>query len=84
MALPKKIRGRVNPAGMEERSTLLSRCGHSLAFLNSPPPRGCGEDDFLDACAMLLIAARHARGETRPFPDPHGRDEHGIPVAINV
>ena len=28
------------------------------------------------------IAARHARGETRPFPDPPGVDAHGIPVAI--
>jgi predicted RNase H-like nuclease len=33
---------------------------------------------------MLMIAARHARGETRPFPEPPGRDEHGIPVAIRV
>ena len=84
MALPKKIKGRVDPAGMEERKALLSANGLERAFLDTPPPRGAGEDDFLDAAAMLLIAARHARGETRPFPDPPGRDEYGIPVAIRA
>ena len=84
MALPKKVKGRVNPAGMEERKALLSANGLERAFLDAPPPRGAGEDDFLDAAAMLLIAARHARGETRPFPDPPGFDEYGIPVAIRA
>jgi len=84
MALPKKVKSRVNPAGMEERRDLLTRFGLPQAFLAGPPPRGAGEDDFLDASAMLLVAARHARGETRCFPDPPGRDPHCIPVAIHV
>ena len=84
MALPKKIKGCVNPAGMEERKALLSANGLERAFLDTPPPRGAGDDDFLDAAAMLLIAARHARGEARSFPDPPGRDEYGIPVAIRA
>jgi predicted RNase H-like nuclease len=82
MSLPKKIKGRVNPAGMAERRALLARHGYDRAFLDAAPPRGAGEDDVLDAAAVLLVAARHARGEATPFPDPPGRDEHGIPVAI--
>lgn len=84
MSLPKKIKGRVNPDGMEERKTLLARCGHDRAFLDQMPPRGAAADDFLDACAMLLIAERHYRGETTSFPSPPGRDAYGIPVAIWV
>ncbi len=84
MALPKKVKGRVNPAGMAERRALLSARGLAPAFLAAPPPRGAAEDDFLDAAAVLTVAARHARGEARPFPDPPGRDDFGLPVAIWV
>lgn len=84
MGLPKKIKGSVNPAGMEERKTLLARNGHERSFLDQAPPRGAAADDFLDACAMMLIAERHRHGETRSFPSPPGRDSHGIPVAIWV
>ena len=78
MSLPKKMKGRVNPPGMEERKALLASHGIDRTLLDARPPPGAGEDDLLDAAAMLLIAARHARGETRPFPDPPGRDDHGI------
>lgn len=84
MSLPKKIKGRVNPAGMEERQALLARCGHQRSFLDQAPPRGAAPDDFLDACVMMLIAGRHRRGETTSFPSPPGRDSHGIRVAIWV
>ena len=84
MSLPKKIKGRVNPDGMEERRVLLARVGHDRGFLDQAPPRGAAADDFLDACAMMLIAERHRRGETTSFPSPPGRDIHGIPVAIWV
>ncbi len=84
MTLPKKIKGRVNPSGMEERRSLLATHGLAREFLDMPPPRGAAEDDFLDAAAMLMIAARCARGEAAPFPNPSGRDELGIPVAIWV
>jgi predicted RNase H-like nuclease len=84
MRLPKKIKGRVNPDGMAERKTLLARVGHGRGFLDQPPPRGAAADDFLDACAMMLIAERHRRGETMSFPSPPGRDINGIPVAIWV
>jgi len=82
MTLPKKIKGRINPAGMEERRALLAAQELPRSFLDAPPPRGAGEDDFLDACAVLLVAERVRRGQARCFPDPPERDAHGIPVAI--
>ncbi|UCI27052.1 DUF429 domain-containing protein [Mesorhizobium sp. B2-8-5] len=82
MALPKKIKGAVNPAGMEERKALLCRHGYEKAFLDQAAPRGAASDDFLDAAAMMLIAGRIASGEARPSPDPPLADRFGIPVAI--
>lgn len=82
MRQPKKIRGAVNPAGMDERKALLAAHGIDRGFLDAAAPRGAGADDFLDAAAMLLIAERHALGRAVPFPDPPGRDAHGLPIAI--
>jgi predicted RNase H-like nuclease len=82
MALPKKIKGAVNPAGMEERKALLSRHGYERSFLDQRPPRGAASDDFLDAAVMMLIAGRIVSGAARPFPDPPATDRFGIPVAI--
>lgn len=82
MALPKKIKGAVNPAGMEERKALLRRHGYEKVFLDQTPPKGAAADDFLDAAAMMLIAARIASGVAKPFPDPPLADRFGIPVAI--
>lgn len=82
MSLPKKIKGKVNPAGMEERKTLLESQCIPRDLLDGLPPRGVSEDDLLDAAAMLLIAARHAQGLAIPFPDPPHADAHGIPIAI--
>jgi predicted RNase H-like nuclease len=82
MATPKKVKGAVNPAGMAERRALLARLGLGAEFLEARPPGGAGADDVLDAAAVLFVAARHARGEAVPFPDPPGADECGIPLAI--
>lgn len=79
---PKKVRGQVNPPGMNERRSLLVAGGLPESFASRAPPAGAAADDFLDACAMLMIAARIARGEAVPFPDPPGRDAQGLPVAI--
>lgn len=82
MDTPKKIRGRINPDGMEERRSLLAHAGQDRAFLDRRPPRGVGDDDFLDACAMALVAARIANGEATSFPSPPGVDSLGIRIAI--
>lgn len=82
MRLPKKVKGTINPPGMAERRNLLRGLGLAGEFLERTPPHGAATDDFLDACALLFIAARHARGEARPFPDPPGQDGHGIAMAI--
>ncbi len=82
MDTPKKIRGRINADGMEERRLLLAHAGLDRAFLDRRPPRGAGDDDFLDACAMALVAARIASGQATSFPSPPGADAHGIPIAI--
>jgi len=82
MALPKRVKGAVNPAGMEERKALLCRHGYEKSFLDRPPPKGAASDDFLDAAAMMLIAGRIANGEARPSPDPPPTDRFGIPIAI--
>lgn len=82
MERPKKIKGRLNRPGMEERRALLIGCGMDEAFLRGNPPRGAAEDDFLDAAAVLFIAERFAEGLAVPFPDPPGCDSFGNPVAI--
>lgn len=84
MQLPKKIKGMVNPAGIEERKALLCRCGYDKAFLDRKPPAGAKPDDFLDAACMLLVADRIRRGAAVSWPDPPGRDAYGIPVAIRA
>ncbi len=82
MRMPKKIKGRVNPAGMEERRALLGRCGLSARFLTDTPPTGVGADDVLDAAVCWLVAGRLARAEAVSFPDPPEQDAHGLEIAI--
>lgn len=84
MGLPKKIKGAVNPAGMEERRALLACHGYERGFLDQTPPRGAAADDFLDAAAMLVIAGRIARCDAVSYPDPPLVDGRGIRVAIHV
>lgn len=81
MLTSKKAKGRVNPEGIAERKALLAAIGLPAALLQAVP-RGAAADDLLDAAAMLFVAARHARGEAEPFPDPPGRDSYGLPIAI--
>jgi predicted RNase H-like nuclease len=82
MREPKKVKGRVNPAGMEERIALLANLGVPTEALSQPLPKGAAADDVLDAFVCSLVAARIAKGEARCFPDPPERDVHGLPVAI--
>ncbi len=82
LAHPKKIKGVVNPLGMAERQGLLRQAGIPEEAVIARPPRGAAADDLLDALAALVVARHIAAGRGRPFPDPPGRDSHGLPVAI--
>ncbi|ALN71550.1 DUF429 domain-containing protein [Aureimonas sp. AU20] len=78
----KKRGGRVHEEGAAERRRLLMAKGLPPELLSAALPRGAGEDDRLDACVLLLVARRLARGEATSLPDPPERDGFGLPVAI--
>jgi predicted RNase H-like nuclease len=80
---PKKVKGTPFEAGMALRRDLLTGSGLLPdALIHAPPPRGAAQDDLLDALAGLTVALDLARGGGQSFPDPPGRDAHGLPVAI--
>lgn len=82
MSLPKKVKSRANPAGLDQRRDLLVSRGLPKDFLDQKPPRGCGRDDLLDAAANSLIAERIFQGRAEPFPRAFRRDERGLRMAI--
>ncbi len=88
MALPKKVKSRANPAGLEERAKALAHAGFDPAFLQignvDRLPGRAGRDDLLDATVCAWSAARICRGEAISFPDPAEIDSHGRPMAITV
>ena len=80
---PKKVKGVPYGPGMALRRDLLKESGLLPdALIDSPAPRGAAQDDLLDALAGLTVALDLARGGGQSFPDPPGRDAHGLPVAI--
>lgn len=82
MSLPKKIKSRANPTGLDQRRDLLVARGLPRDFLDQHPPRGCGRDDLLDAAANSLIAERILQGRAQPFPKEFQRDGRGLRMAI--
>ena len=83
MATPKKIRGAVNPEGIEERIGLLSSHGIDRGLFADGPPRGAAMDDLVDAAVNMVIAGRHVKGLTVPYPAHPAHDRHGIRIAIH-
>ncbi|POR45754.1 threonine dehydratase [Bosea psychrotolerans] len=79
---PKKIKSVINPLGMAERRALLIAAGLSAAIVEARSPKGAAADDALDALAALVVARHILAGRGAPFPDPPGRDSHGLPIAI--
>jgi predicted RNase H-like nuclease len=79
---PKKVKGRPYGTGLALRRSLLAGAGLPQALVDAVPPSGAGADDLVDALAGLTVALDLARGGGRSFPDPPGRDAHGLPVAI--
>ncbi|TCR67628.1 serine/threonine dehydratase [Bosea sp. BK604] len=82
LAHPKKIKGMINQAGMAERQALLIAAGLPSESVTTRPPRGAAADDALDSFAALIVARHIRAGRGKPFPDPPGRDSHGLPIAI--
>ncbi len=82
MALPKKVKSRPSPAGIDERMALLVRHGYDRGFLDQPLPRGVGRDDLIDAAALALTATRIARGDGLSFPASPERDGKRLRMAI--
>lgn len=83
MSLPKKVKSRPNPAGLDERRAVLAAHGFDAEVLRHPP-RGAGPDDLIDACVLALVARRLYAGTAVSFPDPPERDGRGLPVAIRA
>jgi threonine dehydratase len=70
------------PEGLAERIALLTTEGVSDAVLSSPPPKGAGRDDLLDALAGLVVAKHMLAGRGRTFPSDIRQDRHGLEIAI--
>jgi predicted RNase H-like nuclease len=79
---PKKVKGTPYAPGMELRRELLRKAGLPENLITAPVPSGAAADDLLDALAGLTVALDLATGGGQCFPDPPGRDAHGLPVAI--
>ncbi len=67
--------------GLMQRRALLAAAGLALPDLVGEASRRGAADDIVDAVACAWTAARVARGEARPLPDPPQRIE-GREVAI--
>ena len=67
--------------GLMQRHTLLAAAGLELPDLVGEASRRGAADDIVDAVACAWTAARIARGEARPLPDPPQRLD-GREVAI--
>ena len=72
------------PEGLAERLALLRSAGLPVTLLDAPRPRGMPGADFVDALACLVVAREIALGRAISLPDPPGRDDHGLPVAIRA
>jgi predicted RNase H-like nuclease len=82
LAEPKKVKSRLWPPGLALRRGLLIGAGFGRAVVQAVPPSGAAADDLLDALACAAVARRIYAGLATPFPDPPGRDEFGLPIAI--
>ena len=84
VALPKKIKSRPNPEGLDARQSLLVQAGLPTAFLKSfeGPQSRAGRDDFLDACACAATAARRLDASAQQFPKNPPTDERGLRMEI--
>ncbi|HBQ23033.1 MAG TPA: DUF429 domain-containing protein [Alphaproteobacteria bacterium] len=82
--LPKKIKGRPNPAGLAYRRKLLLDAGLPLALFRQLDelPKFIGMDDRIDAAAMAWTACRIKLGCAVFIPDKAPCDARGLSMAI--
>jgi predicted RNase H-like nuclease len=86
LPLPKKVKGRLHPPGLDLRRALLHDAGFPFAAL--PPTRyraaDVGADDLLDACACAWSAKRILDGRSIRFPADPPLDARGLRMEINA
>lgn len=82
--LPKKLKSRPFPPGLDLRKTLLEKAGYERTFLGSRPFRAsaAGPDDLLDATVNSWSAARIASGSGMRFPAEPDLDAKGLRMEI--
>ncbi|MGL4527642.1 MAG: DUF429 domain-containing protein, partial [Aestuariivirga sp.] len=86
LSLPKKTKGRPDPAGQALRRDLLRRAGFPLHHLPEAAyrQRDVGADDLIDACACAWSARRILEGRSLRFPADPPRDARGLRMEINA
>lgn len=84
--LPKKVKGRANPPGLDLRRGLLRNAGFPLGKLAPATYRAAdvGADDLLDACACAWSARRILSRQFHRFPAQPPRDARGLRMEINA
>jgi predicted RNase H-like nuclease len=84
--LPKKVKSRVHPPGMELRRNLLEAAGFPIARVRSGnwSRSAAAEDDLLDACATAWSARRIRDQEHICLPPDPPRDARGLRMEINA
>ncbi len=82
--LPKKVKSRPNPAGIEARRCLLQAAGYPDAIFCRAgwSAAAAGADDLVDAAAASWTAARIATGAAQRFPADPPRDKRGLRMEI--
>lgn len=80
LALPKNVKSRPNPPGLELRRGLLEAAEFPRSFLEAVhfPRAVAGADDVLDACACAVTASRIVAGVARRFPEAPPVDARGL------
>ncbi len=86
LALPKKVKGRPHPPGLDLRRALLEAAGFPLATLPTASYRAAdvGADDLLDACACAWSARRLREGRASRFPAIPPTNSRGLRMAIHA
>jgi predicted RNase H-like nuclease len=71
-------------AGLKARQEILARAGFTNldSWLQMLRGKGAKADDLYDACALVLTARNHLRGQGRFVPQKEERDSRGLRMAI--